>query len=82
MFADIVLWRAFWDCERCGQMSKNLHPHHLWTRARGGPDEAWNGAAVCFRCHREIHDGPDNDWLASSETEARAIRARLDGRKG
>jgi hypothetical protein len=34
------------------------HAHHVWQRARGGPDEAWNLASICMPHHLvTIHGG-------------------------
>lgn len=78
----IVLQRAGYRCERCHRASDFIHPHHLWRYGQGGPDEPWNGAALCAKCHRSIHEDiyiPDwGEWNARSPKQARAIRARLD----
>jgi 5-methylcytosine-specific restriction endonuclease McrA len=41
-------------CWLCGAPKYELH--HLWSRARGGPDEAWNLAPLCRDCHRDATD--------------------------
>lgn len=34
------------------------HAHHVWQRARGGPDEPWNLASLCAPHHLvAIHGG-------------------------
>jgi 5-methylcytosine-specific restriction endonuclease McrA len=57
----LVLWRARGVCERCGTLSRYrpLHPHHRLPRSRGGKDLLDNLSAVCFDCHRWIHDHPE-----------------------
>ncbi len=41
------------DCTNLAQ-----HPHHRLRRAQGGHDTLGNLLAVCFDCHRQIHDNP------------------------
>ena len=54
-------------CQRC-LMARSTDPHELIPRGRGGSiiDEE-NLAALCWECHRWIHDHPlqaeDEDWL-------------------
>lgn len=33
------------------------HRHHLKYRSAGGPDEAWNVALTCAKCHADEHAG-------------------------
>lgn len=35
-----------------------VHPHHVLRRSQGGLDVPANLLAVCFACHRHIHDNP------------------------
>lgn len=73
--------RARGRCERCGDRPRHLEVHHIWSRGRVGPHKAWNFAALCPPCHFKITYGMCVDayaWLASSEAEARGIRAALD----
>ena len=49
-----VMERANHRCERCGRKAV-LDPHHVRSRARGGPDEADNLVALCrWVCHRLV----------------------------
>lgn len=34
------------------------HAHHVTPKSRGGPNDPSNGAWVCARAHRWIHDNP------------------------
>lgn len=91
-FKSAVLARAGNRCERCGGLGPKidgrrlLDAHHVLSRARGGPHEPWNGAALCGGadgCHLRAHAHliPDwREWLAHDEAEARALRAALDRR--
>lgn len=60
--------RAMGRCERCklpahpAYKPSWLHPHHRLPRARGGTHELSNGAALCGKCHRFIHDHAVDDW--------------------
>jgi 5-methylcytosine-specific restriction endonuclease McrA len=33
------------------------HRHHMRYRSAGGPDETWNLATVCAKCHDAEHSG-------------------------
>lgn len=65
-----------YKCERCKRITETIHAHHIVSRARGGAHEESNGAALCFTCHREVHDhiGEWKRWLKSrrhhEETDA------------
>ena len=77
-----VLRRARYHFERCGHRTDFLHPHHIWRAGQGGPDELWNGAALCAACHRAVHEdiyipGWDN-WQIRNEAQARLLRDSLD----
>lgn len=57
---DEVLERDSFDgcpcCIYCGSpFSLNLH--HYKRRSMGGKDEVKNIVALCFNCHRALHDG-------------------------
>lgn len=87
LVVDIARSRAKGLCERCGREPSlercDVDPHHVWTRARGGPHEDWNLAMLCRWCHSGVHDHTVDGWqgwLASNEEEARAIRERCDQR--
>lgn len=41
-------------CRLCGQTPYELH--HLLSKARGGPNEAWNLAPLCSACHVLVTD--------------------------
>jgi 5-methylcytosine-specific restriction endonuclease McrA len=47
-------------CERCGKTLRRatMEPHHVTSRAKGGPDALDNLLAVCHACHEEIHGKP------------------------
>lgn len=77
VFRAEVMERAGWTCERCNQRMAR-HAHHIWPVGRGGPDESWNGAALCLTCHDRVTCGPLDEWLASNAAEARRIRENLD----
>jgi 5-methylcytosine-specific restriction endonuclease McrA len=57
-----VLDRAGGVCERCAVPSRYLHAHHLRPRSRGGEHHQNNGAALCWLCHRIVHDHAAKDW--------------------
>ena len=65
-FRAAVLKRAAGRCERCGKAGK-LHVHHIRPRSRGGKHVLENGAALCPRDHRAVHDHTVPDfrrWIA------------------
>lgn len=63
VFRAIVLQRAGGSCERCTvKHGRRLHAHHRIPRSRGGSDHPDNGAALCRRCHRAVHDHTAGDW--------------------
>lgn len=43
-------------CAACGAAAPS-DPSHLISRGAGGPDQAWNVAPHCRRCHTEWHQG-------------------------
>jgi len=58
-FAAAVLARG--ACERC--LSKRmLYPHHILPTSRGGRHSPENGACLCWKCHRLVHDHACPDW--------------------
>ena len=69
--------RASWDvlhkrkggpCRLCGD-TRRYELHHLLSRARGGPDEAWNLVPLCSHCHRAV--------TSEYPGELRTLAARL-----
>lgn len=51
-----VYIRDDWRCRHC-RSRENLHAHHLQYRSHGGEDKLYNLITLCYRCHREHHDG-------------------------
>jgi len=49
-----ALERSGWRCARC-RRSGRLHIHHRRYRSHGGTHEVENLEAVCWKCHRLIH---------------------------
>ena len=46
-------------CQVQGCSNESQHAHEIKTRARGGSVlDTDNILAVCFHCHRKIHDNP------------------------
>jgi 5-methylcytosine-specific restriction endonuclease McrA len=43
------------DCGRGGSPGSPLHAHHLYARAKGGPDSMNNLITLCRRCHGRRH---------------------------
>lgn len=43
-------------CLVCGT-SKNVHGHHIWEYAAGGPGSDANIVVLCDSCHRRAHRG-------------------------
>lgn len=57
-------------CQRCGSAPAD-HVHELLPRSAGGSiTDPTNCRAVCFTCHRAIHDDPEaayrDGWLIRS----------------
>ena len=61
---------TLYRCERCCKNYPTIQAHHIVPRARGGSHAPSNGAALCFACHREVHDhiGEWRRWLRRKET--------------
>lgn len=66
-----------WQCRRCSDRYAHwsfLHAHHRLPISQGGKHNPENGAAICFRCHRLVHDhGSDEfspwwDWIVVRNT--------------
>lgn len=76
---EVFEWAGY-RCERCGS-DRNLHPHHIFPKGRGGSNDRSNGLAICWDEHRLVHDDLIQDaalWIARNAKEAAIIRARLD----
>jgi hypothetical protein len=43
-------------CELCQVKVRDRRPHHLMSRGAGRVDIRCNLAALCFICHRAVHD--------------------------
>lgn len=56
-------------CRLCGGLPYELH--HLLSKARGGPNEAWNLAPLCSDCHAAVtnEDAPTLALLAAALTD-------------
>jgi 5-methylcytosine-specific restriction endonuclease McrA len=50
------------NCEACGSRPPS-EVHHIITRARLGPDFAWNLMPLCTKHHRLWHDKPLSEFL-------------------
>ncbi len=61
LFREGVLARDNYECQRCGER-RNLHPHHILPKSRGGTNDVENGVTLCFTDHRLIHDHAVPDW--------------------
>lgn len=57
---DAVLRRSKGICERCTKRP-GTDLHHRVTRARGGPDDAFNLVHLCSECHHVWAHG-HNEW--------------------
>jgi 5-methylcytosine-specific restriction endonuclease McrA len=47
-------------CRLCGR--RGTHAHHILYRSQGGPDELWNGIALCWSDHDRVHAGGGKTW--------------------
>lgn len=57
----MVLARAGYRCERCGEQGRPRRPlecHHRLMRSQGGPDRAENLVVLCRGCHQHVHAHP------------------------
>lgn len=45
-----------YKCRVCGS-SDNVGAHHIINRSLGGDNALSNLITLCFKCHRQIHDG-------------------------
>ncbi len=52
-----VLKRDKYKCQKCGQIGKNLHAHHIipWADDKSKRLDVENGLTVCADCHDLIH---------------------------
>lgn len=48
--------RDNWHCRSCNNTA-SLTPHHIKFRSHGGTDTLDNLLTLCWRCHRNLHDG-------------------------
>jgi hypothetical protein len=55
-YADVYL-RDRWRCASPVCTSRNVTPHHIRFRSRGGGEERGNLVAVCETCHLELTHG-------------------------
>lgn len=58
----LVEARAGYICERCGAAPID-HIHHKLRRGQGGTNMMSNLLALCSRCHRLVHDNPEQSYL-------------------
>jgi 5-methylcytosine-specific restriction endonuclease McrA len=52
-----VYSRDNWTCQKCGEIGKKLHAHHIFNFAKY-PNlrlSIKNGITLCRKCHREFH---------------------------
>ena len=54
--AEQVLKRDGNACQYCGCWTKSP-PHHIKYRSQGGNDSLENLVTLCWKHHRELHDG-------------------------
>jgi len=68
------------NCERCGEHPA-VHPHHRWLRSQGGLDVPSNIAAICERCHRDVHLHPEDSaeagWIVQAPYDFRGTEVVL-----
>lgn len=57
--------RDWHRCRACG-VGRDLQIHHITFRSHGGPDEPWNLALLCAKCHDRAH-GKVRDKTLPSE---------------
>ncbi len=50
-------------CQLCKQTTMAPEPHHAIFRSQGGSDTLDNLLTLCWKCHREIHGGPNAQEL-------------------
>lgn len=71
--------RADGCCERCRVRLPwpEWHCHHRKLRSQGGADDPTNLLALCWRCHRSVHDHPADSyregWLVRSHRVPAAV---------
>jgi len=53
-----ILERDGWRCQSCGSLSA-VEVHHQRFRSHQGEDAKSNLITLCWRCHREIHEGAE-----------------------
>lgn len=62
VIADAIKQRVFtrdnWTCQWCLQPGGALDAHHRLRRSQGGKDEYDNLVSVHRKCHRQIHEHP------------------------
>jgi 5-methylcytosine-specific restriction endonuclease McrA len=51
-----VYQRDDWRCRHC-RNREGLHPHHVYYKGLGGGDTLNNLLTLCWKCHRNVHDG-------------------------
>ena len=65
-FTQVVLAKAKGKCQRCGNKPGHwtlLQAHHIKSKSQGGShDPETNGAALCMRCHRLVHDHGSDEF--------------------
>ena len=54
-----VKHRDMYTCQLCRHSCIPSSVHHVIFRSQGGEDVMENLLTVCWRCHRDLHDGRD-----------------------
>jgi len=79
-YADVYL-RDRWRCTSPVCRSRNVTPHHIRFRSRGGGEERTNLNSLCERCHLELVHG-DNLCVSGHAPHALTWQASgWDGRR-
>jgi hypothetical protein len=60
-----VFKRDQYTCQKCGQIGKSLHSHHIlpWAKNYKHRYDLINGITLCVKCHKEVHSSNDNNFI-------------------
>lgn len=55
-----IFERDNYQCVRCGSFNLDEIPHHITYRSQMGKGTKRNGATICIRCHKQVHESKES----------------------
>lgn len=75
----MILERADYECEECGEFEDELHVHHKHPLGEGGNNSLSNLQCLCKECHEEKHGRKtEGIWVKRKDAIQKAIADKED----